>query len=126
MNADMGSTYQALGMIPKEQLIRFNKSGVISPVEGVRVTMTRAEHSSSVRAKDPISGKTMVYPGGEPAGYIVQLENGYKRSTTRVTPACSATWASSTPTTALTWPCCPLAGTSPWARRTRTGPSGII
>lgn len=79
MNADMGSTYQALGMIPKEQLIRFNKSGVIAPIgEGIRVTMTRAEHSSSVRAKDPISGKTMVYPGGEPSGYIVRLENGYK------------------------------------------------
>lgn len=78
MNADMGSTYQALGMLPKEQLIRFNKSGSISPAEGIRVTMTRAEHSSSVRATDPISGKTVVYPGGEPAGYVIKLENGYK------------------------------------------------
>lgn len=79
MNADMGSTYQALGMIEQDQIIRFNKSGSIAPIgEGIRVTMTRAEHSSSVRAKDPISGKTVVYPGGEPAGYIVRLENGYK------------------------------------------------
>jgi L-ascorbate metabolism protein UlaG (beta-lactamase superfamily) len=79
MNADMGSTYQALGVLAKEQLIRFNKSGVIAPIgDGIRVTMTRAEHSSSVRSKDPISGKTVMLPGGEPAGYIVRLENGYK------------------------------------------------
>lgn len=80
MNADMGSTYQTLNLLKEpKNLIRFNKSGPISPIgEGITITMVRAEHSSSVRAKDPISGKDVVLPGGEPAGYIVKLENGYK------------------------------------------------
>ncbi|WP_417518603.1 metal-dependent hydrolase [Minwuia sp.] len=79
MNADMGSTYATLDVIDSKQLIRFNKSGRISPIgDGIIITMTRAEHSSSIRTKDPISGKDIVLPGGEPAGYIIQLENGYK------------------------------------------------
>jgi L-ascorbate metabolism protein UlaG (beta-lactamase superfamily) len=40
--------------------------------------MVRAEHSSEVVHKDPDSGNKKVYPGGEPAGYIIELENGYR------------------------------------------------
>ncbi|MDF1719419.1 MAG: metal-dependent hydrolase [Minwuia sp.] len=79
MNADMGSTFQTLGVIDPTKLIRFNKSGPIRPIgQDITITMTRAEHSSSVRTTDPISGKVNVLPGGEPSGYIVRLENGYK------------------------------------------------
>lgn len=79
MNADMGQTFRTLGIVPGEQLIRFNKSGPIQPLgEGITVTMVRAEHSSEVVYTDPISGKKAVYPGGEPAGYIVELEDGRK------------------------------------------------
>ena len=40
MNADMGQTFRLLGLLPGEQLIRFNKSGPIRPLgEGVTVTM---------------------------------------------------------------------------------------
>lgn len=78
MNADMGSTFEALGLLPKEQLIRFNKSGPITPLgEGIVVAMVHAEHSSSVKHTDPETGKTMVYPGGEPVGYIIRLEDGF-------------------------------------------------
>ena len=79
VNADMGHTFRILGMVPKEQLIRFNKGGPIQPLgEGITVTMTRAEHSSEVVFKDPLTGKEGIYPGGEPSGYIVELENGFK------------------------------------------------
>jgi len=39
--------------------------------------MVHAEHSSAVSYKDPATGKATMYPGGEPAGYIITLENGY-------------------------------------------------
>lgn len=78
MNADLGQTLGALGMVPLEQIIRFNKSGPIEPLEGIRVTMVHAEHSSEVVHRDPVSKENRVYPGGEPAGYIIALENGYK------------------------------------------------
>ena len=72
MNADMGQTFATLGLIPKEQLIGFNKSGPIKPLEGITVTMVHAEHSSEVVYEGT------VHPGGEPAGYIIELENGFK------------------------------------------------
>ncbi len=76
MNADMKNTFSNLKMIPDDQLIGFNKSGTIEPVKGVKVTMVRAEHSSSVKGKDPTTGHTRMFPGGEPAGYIIEMENG--------------------------------------------------
>lgn len=60
-----------------KQLIRFNKSGPIQPLgDGITITMVRAEHSSELVHEDE-SGKKSVHPGGEPAGYIVELENGF-------------------------------------------------
>ena len=62
MNADMGHTFAILGWVPYERLIRFNKSGPIMPL-GADIKITKA--------------KTL-HPGGEPAGYIIELENGFK------------------------------------------------
>ena len=45
---------------------------------GIRITMVHAEHSSEVVYTDPSSKKKTVHPGGEPAGYIIELENGFK------------------------------------------------
>ena len=74
MNADMGSTVQSLGLIPKEQLIRFNKGGPIMPVgDDIRITLTRAEHSSSINHKNLETGMVEVHPGGEPSGFIIEL-----------------------------------------------------
>ncbi len=79
LNADLGQTFRALGLVPKEQLIRFNKSGPIKPLgDGVTVTMVRAEHSSEVVHVDPESKARSVHPGGEPVGYIIELEDGFK------------------------------------------------
>lgn len=73
MNADMGSVFGSLGVVPKDQLVRFNKSGTVAPIgDGVKVTMVRAEHSSSFVHDDT------VHFGGEPVGYIIELENGYR------------------------------------------------
>lgn len=76
VNADFGNTLRVLGVIPGDQLIRFNKGGPIQPLgAGITVTMVHAEHSSDyVHAA---GGETEVHPGGEPAGYIIELENGY-------------------------------------------------
>jgi len=78
VNADMGRTYATLGWLDMKQMIRINKSGPVSPLQGVTVTMVRAEHSSDVSYTDPKTGKTTMEPGGEPAGYIIEMENGYK------------------------------------------------
>ena len=78
MNADMGHSFAALGWVPYERLIGFNKSGPIVPIgDDIKITMVHAEHSSQLLHKDSSSGKTSVYPGGEPAGYIIELENGF-------------------------------------------------
>lgn len=78
LNADMGHTFRLLGWLDKTQLIRFNKSGPIKPLgDGVTITMTHAEHSSAVVATNPVTGKQDIYSGGEPAGYVIMLEDGY-------------------------------------------------
>lgn len=79
LNADMGHIFATLGWVPYKQLIRFNKSGPITPLgPGITITMVRAEHSSEVVHTDPVTKKKTVHPGGEPAGYIIELENGLK------------------------------------------------
>lgn len=79
ISADMGRTFASVGWLGMKQMIRFNKSGPITPLgAGITVTMVRAEHSSEVSHKDPATGKETMLPGGEPAGYIIELENGYK------------------------------------------------
>ncbi len=77
MNADMGHTFGTLGIVPYEQLIRFNKSGSITPLgDGITVTMVHAEHSSEV-VHTGEDGTKSVHPGGEPSGYIIKFENGF-------------------------------------------------
>ncbi len=72
MNADMGSVYASLGLVPRDQLLRWNKSGTVTPVgDRIKITMVRAEHSSTV------SHNGTVHAGGEPVGYVIELENGY-------------------------------------------------
>ncbi len=78
MNADMGRTVAALGLVPPKQIIRFNKSGSIAPLNNdITISMTRAEHSSAIVWSDPETDKTTVHPGGEPSGYILRMENGF-------------------------------------------------
>jgi L-ascorbate metabolism protein UlaG (beta-lactamase superfamily) len=72
-------TLVALGELPKELSPRFNKGGTITPLgPDIKITMTHAEHSSEFKWTNPETGKMEVHVGGEPAGFIIELENGFK------------------------------------------------
>lgn len=75
---DMNQTVGLLGILPANLVPRFNKSGTINPVPGIKVTAVRAEHSSVIVWKNPASGKDESHYGGEPVGYIIELENGFR------------------------------------------------
>lgn len=75
----LNDTLTALGLLPKEFSPRFNKGGVIKPLgEQIKITMTRAEHSSEFKWQNPETGQLEIHVGGEPAGFIIELENGFK------------------------------------------------
>ncbi len=75
--AGLGSSMQTLGILPEELAPRMNKSGAIRPFEGVAITAVHAEHSSEFVWKDA-SGKAQTVVGGEPMGFIIELENGLR------------------------------------------------
>jgi L-ascorbate metabolism protein UlaG (beta-lactamase superfamily) len=56
----------------KDTLIGFNKGGTVEAA-GLKVTMVRAEHSGG----DLYAGAEAPIYLGEPAGWIVELENGF-------------------------------------------------
>lgn len=73
----LNDTFLSLGLLPKEQLPRFNKGGVVNPIgKDIDITMTRAEHSSEYKHMN--NGKLEIHVGGEPAGFVVTFENGFK------------------------------------------------
>lgn len=78
--AGMNQTVAALGILPPELAPRFGKGGTIMPFgpTGVKITAVHAEHSSELGWKNPATGKDEVQPGGEPVGFIVEMENGFK------------------------------------------------
>ena len=76
--ADMMTPLVTLGVLPANLTHRFNKSGYVTPLPGVRVTAVAAEHSSLLVWNNPATGKPESHPAGEAVGYIVQLENGFK------------------------------------------------
>jgi len=77
--AGLIATLIDLGWVGSEQGVRFGKGGKVQPMgPQITITQTRAEHSSEVTVTDPATKKSTTYPGGEPAGFIVQLENGFK------------------------------------------------
>ena len=76
--AGLDDQLQALGILPPELAPRFGKGGTIEPLPGLKVTAVHAEHSSEMILKDPATGKDTSYPAGEPVGFIIQLENGFK------------------------------------------------
>jgi L-ascorbate metabolism protein UlaG (beta-lactamase superfamily) len=77
--AGLMATIADLGWVPAEQVVRFGKGGKVNPVgPQVTITQVRAEHSSEVTVVDPTTKKSTTYPGGEPCGFIVEFENGFK------------------------------------------------
>lgn len=76
--AGMNQNLATLGMMPANLVPRMNKGGTIEPFPGVKITQVHAEHSSEMILKDPATGKDTSYFAGEPVGFIIQLENGFK------------------------------------------------
>jgi L-ascorbate metabolism protein UlaG (beta-lactamase superfamily) len=88
--AGLNQALLTLGVLPPRLVPRFNKGGSIYPFPGIKVTATHAEHSSELAWRDPVknngqpligmlpSDKDETLPGGEPIGFILTLENGFK------------------------------------------------
>ena len=78
--AGLGNTAVTLGMLPANLAPRFGKGGTIAPFgpNGVKVSATHAEHSSELVWKNPATGKDETHFGGEPVGYVIEMENGFK------------------------------------------------
>jgi len=55
-----------------------NKGGTMEPVPGIKVTAVHAEHSSVYVWRNPASNKDETHPGGEPVGWLIELENGFR------------------------------------------------
>jgi L-ascorbate metabolism protein UlaG (beta-lactamase superfamily) len=77
--AGMNDTVAKLGILPANLAPRFGKGGTITPwgPSGPKITAVHAEHSSELTWKNPATGKDEVHVGGEPQGFIIQLENGF-------------------------------------------------
>lgn len=73
----MNQVVGLLGILPASQVPRFNKGGTIVPVPGLKVTAVRAEHSSVLVWKNA-AGQDEAHYAGEPVGYIIELENGFR------------------------------------------------
>ncbi len=72
-------TMTALGVLPADQTIGLNKGGTVTPAgEAIKISMVAAEHSSEFTWKNPDTGKTEHHVGGEPIGYVIEFENGFR------------------------------------------------
>jgi len=81
--AGLDQSIQTLGILPPELAPRMNKGGTITPFAadgspGVRITQVHAEHSSELLWHNPATGKDETHVGGEPVGFIIELENGFR------------------------------------------------
>ena len=74
----LNQTLTTLGVLPARLLPRMNKGGTIQPAPGIKVTAVRAEHSSELVWHNPATDKDETHFGGEPVGWIIELENGFR------------------------------------------------
>ena len=69
----------SVGAIPGDLTMFANKGGRVSPLgPGITITMTHAEHSSELSWKNPVTGNVDTHFGGEPVGFVIEFENGFK------------------------------------------------
>ncbi len=77
--AGLIATMVDLGWVAPDKAVRFGKGGRVNPLgPQITITQVRAEHSSEITVADPTTKKTTTYPGGEPCGFIVEFENGFR------------------------------------------------
>ena len=78
---DLNQTLTVLKVLPPELAPRMNKGGTIMPFADqpkIKITAVRAEHSSAFVWKNPATQLDETHVGGEPLGFIIELENGVK------------------------------------------------
>jgi len=77
--AGLCQSLMTLGELPANLAIRMNKSGTVTPLgPGIRITQVHAEHSSELVWHNPATDKDETHVGGEPVGFILELENGFR------------------------------------------------
>jgi len=76
--AGLNQQLQTLGELTAELSPRMNKGGTIIPFPGIRITQTHAEHSSEMLWTNPATKKPETLAAGEPIGFIIELENGFR------------------------------------------------
>ena len=78
--AGLQSQMISLGIVPAELAYRFGKGAAAMPIAGtpIRITQVHAEHDSELTWTNPDTKKRETHFGGEPVGYIIELENGFK------------------------------------------------
>jgi L-ascorbate metabolism protein UlaG (beta-lactamase superfamily) len=76
--AGLDQSLQTLGVLPPALAPRMGKGGTIEPFPGVKITQVHAEHSSELLWHNPATDKDQTEVGGEPIGYIIELENGFR------------------------------------------------
>ncbi|MDQ9171161.1 metal-dependent hydrolase [Oxalobacteraceae bacterium R-40] len=77
--AGLNQSLVTLGVLPAALAPRFNKGGTITPLgPNIKITATHAEHSSELVWRNPATGKDETHVGGEPVGFIIELENGFR------------------------------------------------
>lgn len=76
--AGLQDTFTTLGLLPPEHAPKMNKGGTVTPLgPGIAISMVHADHSSEFTHVNPFTGKPYSFPGGEPVGFILKLENGF-------------------------------------------------
>lgn len=78
-NGPLARLLEGSGQIGKGMAISMNKGGTIMPLgPKIKISMVPANHSSSMKVKNPKTGAVENHFAGAPVGYVVELENGYK------------------------------------------------
>jgi L-ascorbate metabolism protein UlaG (beta-lactamase superfamily) len=77
--AGLAQSLSILGVLPGNLANRMNRSGTVTPIgPNVKVTLVHAEHSSEYVWKNPATNKEELHVGGEPGGFVIEFENGFK------------------------------------------------
>ena len=69
----------SLNLVPAELAMRMGKGGTATPLgQGIKITQVHAEHDSELTWTNPATNKRETYMGGQPVGFIIEVENGFK------------------------------------------------
>jgi L-ascorbate metabolism protein UlaG (beta-lactamase superfamily) len=76
--AGLDQSLQTLGVLTPALAPRMGKGGTITPFPNVKISQVHAEHSSELLWHNPATDKDETHVGGEPVGFVIELENGFR------------------------------------------------